>query len=136
MTSRGFFAYLIVLIALSSLSACRDETVSEPAVAVALPSYDEIRHHEDGTIAWLKGQNLSHELAQDAAYTKAAKDQDFGAMAARFLEHYRSTLELGHPDLIFAKENVQADDIGFHQIRFSQKLQDIPVLDTEIILAL
>ena len=133
MTSRDLFAYLIVLIALSSLSACREEVDSEPEVAMALPSYDEIRHHDNGTIAWLKGEDLSRELALDADFAKAAGDQDFGAMAARFLDHYRGALALGHPALMFVEAQVQADDIGFHQVRFSQKLQDIPVLDTEII---
>ena len=93
----------------------------------------EVRRDSDGTVVLVKGDNLSGGIEPHPEYEGLVQEQSYGEMALFFVQHYRSPFRLVDPNSEATITKVQRDDLGYHQVRLSQAYQDIPVLDTEMI---
>jgi hypothetical protein len=76
-------------------------------MSLALPADTIIRrHHEHGTITFLKSANLSAFLEQEADFRTLQTEKRYGEMALAFLTRYRQLFKLREPDQEFKIESI------------------------------
>ncbi len=127
------------------LMACRMPTGgtedANPSVRIALEDasktlegVDDIRRNtRNDTVTRVTGQNLSSAIEEESDYQSLQAVDDYENMASAFLNRHREEFRLFDPASELSVTRVQSDDLGFHQVRFSQRYQDLVVLDAELI---
>jgi Zn-dependent metalloprotease len=91
------------------------------------------RHHEHGTITFLKSANLSAFLEQDADFRTLQTAKRHGDMVLAFLTRYRQLFKLREPDREFTITSIDADHLGFTHVRLQQQFAGIAVWGAELI---
>ena len=127
------------------LMACRMPTGgtedANPSVRIALEDAsttlegvsDIRRNSRTDTVTRVRGQNLSSTIEEESGYQSLQAVNAYDDMASAFLNRYREEFRLLDPASELSVTRVQSDNLGFHQVRFSQQYQDIVVLDAELI---
>jgi len=137
----------LFLLSASSLGlmACRmptgvDEDANSPVriafegASKTLEGVDDIRRNtRNDTVTRVMGQNLSSVIEEESDYQSLQAVDDYENMASAFLNRHREEFRLFDPASELSVTRVQSDDLGFHQVRFSQRYQDLVVLDAELI---
>lgn len=111
--------------------AARNGSVTTPPETFHNAS--EVRRDSVGTIVLVKGDNLSGEVEGDRQYESLVQAQSYGEMALFFVQHHGNLFRLVDPSSEAITTKVQSDDLGYHQVRLAQSLQDLPVLNAEMI---
>ncbi len=91
------------------------------------------RNNRTDTVTRVAGQNLSSVIEEESDYQSLQAVDDYENMASAFLNRHREEFRLFDPASELSVTRVQSDDLGFHQVRFSQRYQDLVVLDAELI---
>lgn len=96
------------------------------------PSKVEITRRTDGSVRHIDGTLLDSELLQDAKYLFLKENQDYAAMAQRFVVHYADELRLSDPVNELSLTKTQGDMMGYHIVRFGQEIGGQPVINAEL----
>jgi Zn-dependent metalloprotease len=91
------------------------------------------RHHEHGTITFLKSANLAAVLEQDADFRTLQTAKRHGDMVLAFLTRYRQLFKLREPEREFTVTSIDADHLGFTHVRLQQQFAGIAVWGAELI---
>jgi len=90
------------------------------------------RHHEHGTITFLKSANLSAFLEQEVDFRTLQAEQRYGEMALMFLTRYRQLFKLREPEQEFTIASIDSDHLGFTHVRLQQQFAGIAVWGAEL----
>jgi Zn-dependent metalloprotease len=120
-------------------TACQSESTIGPRsrtadASTSIPSTTEIRRDSGNhTILSLKDANLSLPLEQESEYRNLLARAAYAEMAKEFIDRHRDEFLLESPSEELRLTRLQADALGFHQVRLQQYYRELPVLETEII---
>lgn len=121
-----------------ALPACRPpSTVSSTPtmeLSASLPDTAEVRRSAtSGALERVRGDDLSADIEQSPLFRESRLKGDYAGMALAFLAAFRDEFALEDPLAQFSVSRVNADAIGFHQVRLYQTYRGLSVLDAELI---
>ena len=104
---------------------------------MALPSDAVIRRDvNNGTIIFLRGDNLSEGLEGDKNFRVLQSENLLAEIALAFLTAHRSVFKLMRPPDELTVSSATTDHLGLTHVRFQQVFKGIPVWASEIIVHL
>jgi hypothetical protein len=121
------------------------QTKSEEPAAPAAPAVPDpplpagaelTRDPSNGTVRFLKGQNLSRELDVEPMFTATRNAGDAEGVARAFLTAYEPLFRLDQLDQELVLRRVDVDKNGSSHVRFDQVYRGIPILDAQLIVHL
>jgi Zn-dependent metalloprotease len=126
---------LLLNLVLVSIVACRndDSSESEIQLPVDFTGVEQIRRNSNDSISIVKGQNLSSTLENHRDYQALQENGDHEAMAMAYVRHFATPFRLSNPQAELTLIRVNEDDLGYHQVRFTQNFRGVPVVYSEII---
>jgi hypothetical protein len=104
---------------------------------MAFPSDSRISFNAQwGTVRFLKFSNLTRDLEQSKEFQTLQATNQYKEIVFQFLNAYRLPFKLTNPLEELVVHSIQADDLGFHQVRLKQMVMGIPVWGAEILVQL
>lgn len=137
-TRRGHRSFVSLLGFVLMVAGCQPQP---PAVAPA-PESDLLRFSAavqvrrsstTDAIEQLRGDALETPIEQDAGFRAARSSGDYASITLAFLNSFRHEFRLQSPLDELAVAGVNADNLGFHQVRLNQRYSGLRVLDAELI---
>jgi hypothetical protein len=105
--------------------------------AEPLPDGSQLRRDPaNGTITYLKGENLGGLLRNDAEFSKFQKENRYGDIVLFFLGHYRRLFGLSDPFSELAVTAVETDELGMTHVKLGQRYSGLAVWGAELIVHL
>jgi hypothetical protein len=102
-----------------------------------LPAGSQLdRELRNGTVRFLKGQDLSRDLETDPTFKASRLGGDVEGVARAFLKHFSSLWRLDDPNAELVKRRIDVDRTGASHVRFEQAWQGIPIPGAELIVHL
>lgn len=100
---------------------------------MAFPSDTRISFNSQwGTVRFLKSTNLTRDLEQSKEFQTLQATNQYKEIVFQFLNAYRVPFKLTNPLEELVVHSIQADDLGFNQVRLRQMVMGIPVWGAEI----
>lgn len=111
---------------------------AEPAVPdpPLPPGATLTRDPSNGTVRFLKGQNLSRELDVEPMFTATRNAGDAEGVARTFLTAYEPLFRLDDLDQELVLRRVDVDKNGSSHVRYDQVYRGMPILDAQLIVHL
>jgi Zn-dependent metalloprotease len=104
---------------------------------MAFPSDSTISFNAQwGTVRFLKSSNLTRDLEHSTEFQSLQAANQYKEIVFQFLHAYRVSFKLTNPLEELVVHSIQADDLGFHQVRLKQMVMGIPVWGAEILVQL
>lgn len=91
---------------------------------------------EWGTVRFLQASNLTQALEQKDEFRSFQAANRFKDIVLMFFDAYRVPFKLTNPMEELVVHSVQADDLGFTQVRLKQTFANIPLWGAEILVQL
>jgi len=105
--------------------------------AAALPKGAELtRDPANGTVRFLKGQDLSHDLDADPAFKASRSVGDAEGVARAFVEHFGGLWRLDDVQTELVQHRIDVDRSGACHVRFGQVWHGVPVAGAELVVHL
>ncbi len=102
-----------------------------------LPADAEVRRDPVlGTIQFLKGDALSADMEDDAAFREHQAQGRFDQLALAFVAAHRSAFRLDRPERELGVLSVTTDDLGLTHVKLQQTFEDLPVEAAQLIVHL
>lgn len=133
---------MLTIVIPSILNGCNmNNTISSKdspqSAQMELPSEALIKYDKNnGTITYLKGENLSEALEKDEFFRGLQSRNMHADIAFAFLMAYRSSFKLMNPADELIIDSITTDDLGLTHIRFQHIYEGIPIWASEIIIHL
>ena len=103
----------------------------------SFPSNSSISFNSQwGTVRFLKSSNLTRDLEHSTEFQTLQATNQYKEIVFKFLNAYRVSFKLTNPLEELVVHSIQADDLGFHQVRLRQMVMGIPVWGAEILVQL
>ena len=103
----------------------------------AFPSDTTISFNSQwGTVRFLKSSNLTRDLEYSKEFQTLQATNQYEKIVFQFFNAYRVPFKLTNPLEELVVHSIQADDLGFNQVRLRQMVMDIPVWGAEILVQL
>jgi Zn-dependent metalloprotease len=121
--------------------AVRSREATPPAAAAVpeppLPAGATLtRDPSNGTVRFLKGQDLSRELDVEPMFTATRNAGDAEGVARTFLAAYAPLFRLDQIDQELVLRRIDLDKNGSTHVRFDQVYRDMPILESQLIVHL
>ena len=87
----------------------------------------------DGSVRRLQTDDLASGIADEPGYSEPLSRRDYASTALYFLQRYRAPFRLEDPANELAVVRTQDDDIGYHQVWLSQRVNELPVLGSAVV---
>jgi hypothetical protein len=109
------------------------DTIAGTAYPDTFDGAERLEHGANGTVARVLGEQLFAPLEADAEIQRLTAHGDYEQLAYEFLNYYRKPLRILNPYEELSVSRVQEDSLGFHQVRFSQTYESMPIIDAGLI---
>ena len=125
------FLVLISLICLASGCLLVDTALSD-----TFGSNSEVRRDSrNNAVTLVKSENLSYILQEEEDYRSLMSMGAYGEMALTFIARHHEEFFVFDPLSELSITQVHVDDLGFHQVRLTQRYQNLEILDNVLIVS-